>query len=154
MAKTILQAIKDKLSASGVTVADGLDGKGLTISEAIAALELDDGEGITPTGTITLDRNDNYVNVSQYAQAIVEVPSVLFSYDANGGTGTVLPTPGVYFGRTLIANAETLTPPEGKKFKCWRLGDPAGEGPDLVPGPNAFFQVTQDVTWYAIWEDV
>ena len=153
MAKTILQAIIEKMSADGATVAEGLDGKGLTISEAIDALEIESG-GITPTGTITINRNDNNVNVSQYAQAIVEIPSVLYTYDANGGTGTVLPTAGVYFGRTPIASAETLTPPEGKKFKCWRLGGTAEPGLDVVPGPNAFFQSTQNETWYAIWEDV
>ena len=151
MAKTILQAVREKLEASGATVAEGLGGKGLTVSEAIDALELEGG-GITPTGTTTVTTNTSGLNVASYAKAVVAVPAILISYDANGGTGSIAPTAGAAMGKTYYASADSLTPPEGKRFKCWRQGGTTTEGhPDHLPG--GFTQVDQDVTFYAIWED-
>ena len=153
MAKTILQAINDKLSASGVTVADGLDGKGLTISEAIAAIELDSG-GITPTGTLTLTDNVTGMYATNYAKAVVSVYPILVTYDANGGSGSILPTPGIRLGRTYYENGTSLTPPEGKKFKCWCTATEPGTGAvELYYSEGAFINYYEDTTLYAIWED-
>lgn len=152
MAKTILQALKAKLEASGATVAEGLDGKGLTISEAIDALEFEGGT--TPTGSVTVTLNGEQTDVAQYAKAIVAVPTVLISYDANGGTGSIVPSPGTVMGKIYYKGGSSLTPPAGKKFKCWRVGGTSEEGHgDAYPGEGEFYQVARDTTFYAIWED-
>ena len=157
MPKTILQAIRDKLSASGATVADGLGGKGLTVSEAIDALELEGG-GVTPSGTLTITENTpgsagRYA--VDYAKAVVRVRACKIEYDPNGGTGFIPPTVTTAGWNTNYSDGTGLTPPPGKRLKCWGWG--AAVDPSItVPLPTtdqSYVMTAQDETFYAIWED-
>lgn len=153
MAKTILQAIKDKLSASGVTVADGLDGKGLTISEAIDELELGGG-GITPTGTITITSNNsgNTIDVSQYEKALIEVAAFVVTFDVTGAqSGVVSPEAWARGTSHTLPTAEWVTPPEGKVFAGWH--DLSVVGDEVTHQVGHTYQFNSDFHFKAVWVD-
>ena len=68
------------------------------------------------------------------------------SFNANGGTGTMAEVTGVSAGAyTLPANG--FTAPAGKQFKGWSTGASGA----VIEGTT--YNVTGDVTLYAIWED-
>ena len=67
-------------------------------------------------------------------------------FNANGGTGTMADVTGVPAGAyTLPANG--FTAPAGKQFKGWSTGASGA----VIAGTT--YNVTGDVTLYAIWED-
>lgn len=144
--RTILQAIKAKLAASGSTVADGLGGKGLTVSEAIDALELDGG--ITPTGMLTITENtgDDGIDISQYAYVDVRVNPYLITCDANNGVDDDTYIATTRNEVTQLPDGTGLTAPSGKTFAGWSL-DSAGQ----QPIDSGTIQVTEDTTVYAVW---
>ena len=146
--KTILQAVKEKLTASGSTIADGLGGKGLTVSEAIDALELEGGEGITPTGNIKITANTGSggVDISQYATLTVEVVAYLVTLDANNGTDDPTYLSAIGGDSLALPDGSDLTVPSGKAFGGWLL-DPS----DQVSIEANTLQVTGDTTVYARW---
>ena len=68
------------------------------------------------------------------------------TFDANGGTGTMAAVTGVTAGEyTLPANG--FTAPSCKKFKGWATS----ENGEVIA--TATYNVTGNVTFYAIWED-
>ena len=68
------------------------------------------------------------------------------SFNANGGTGSMADVTGVSAGAyTLPANG--FTAPDGKQFKGWSTGASGA----VIEGTT--YNVTGDVTLYAIWED-
>ena len=73
------------------------------------------------------------------------------TYAANGGEGDNYIVNDVEYGseHSILALADTgITAPEGKKFVEWNTAeDGTGETIDVS------FEVTEDVTFYAIWED-
>lgn len=76
-------------------------------------------------------------------------PSTTFqvSFNANGGSGSMVPVDenGPY---TLPSNG--FTPPTGKRFKTWAMGSATGTQYDVGDSLN----VTENVTFYAVWEDI
>ena len=68
------------------------------------------------------------------------------SFNSNGGTGTMLDIPNVE--GTYSLPASTFTAPSGKVFVGWK----AENAGDLLVA-SAEYEVTEDVTFYAQWED-
>ena len=77
---------------------------------------------------------------------VVPVTTYTVRFNANGGTGTMADVTGVPAGAyTLPANG--FTAPAGKQFKGWSTGATGA----VIAGTT--YNVTGDVTLYAIWED-
>ena len=95
--------------------------------------------------------NRDEVRVALTTQAgtvsvVVPVTTYTVRFNANGGTGTMADVTGVPAGAyTLPANG--FTAPAGKQFKGWSTGATGA----VIAGTT--YNVTGDVTLYAIWED-
>ena len=96
-----------------------------------------------------VNRNEERVALTTQAGTVsVAVPVTTYTvrFNANGGTGTMADVTGVPAGAyTLPANG--FTAPEGKQFKGWSTGASGA----VIEGTT--YNVTDDVTLYAIWED-
>ena len=78
---------------------------------------------------------------------IVSTPSYTVSFNANGGTGSMMDETDQFGG--LILPECTFTAPAGKQFKAWAEGSTSG----TQYAPSDEYDVTGDVTFFAIWED-
>lgn len=145
--KTILQAVKEKLTASGSTISDGLGGKGLTVSEAIDALEIEGG-GVTPTGVLTVTANTGSegIDVTQYAFVLPNVAAYLVTYDSNNGADETEYSAAANGDVVALPDGSGLTAPSGKTFGGWAT-DAAGQQPIAT----STIQVSGDTTVYAVW---
>lgn len=74
--------------------------------------------------------------------------SVVLTYDANGGTGTITPMHLVTRSIINLNNGQSLTPPTGKEFLGWATTDDAEE-----PDATSPYTVTESTTLYAVWGD-
>ena len=96
-----------------------------------------------------VNRNEERVALTTQAGTVsVAVPVTTYTvrFNANGGTGTMADVTGVPAGAyTLPANG--FTAPEGKQFKGWSTGASGA----VIEGTT--YNVTGDVTLYAIWEN-
>ena len=96
-----------------------------------------------------VNRNEERVAITTQAGTVsVAVPVTTYTvrFNANGGTGTMADVTGVPAGAyTLPANG--FTAPAGKQFKGWST-DASGA---VIEGTT--YNVTGDVTLYAIWEN-
>lgn len=151
MPKTILQAIKEKLTSGGSTVAEGLGSKGLTVSEAIDELELGGGGGTTPTGTLTIRVNtsENGIDCTQFARVVVNVVPHFLTYSPNNG-GVNPDVTEVHAEEQVVILPITVdyTRPQGKRFDGWAT-DPEGQNPIT----NGRITMTGDTTVYVRWVD-
>ena len=147
--KTILQAVKEKLSSSGATIAGGLGGEHKTVSEAIDGLDL--GGGITPTGKLTIDANTGglTVDVAQYefVEAAV-VDAYVLTCDPNNSTDDDSYIAVVKGSVIQLPDGTGLTAPSGKEFGGWALD---ASGQDAIDGGT--ISINQDTTIYAVWVD-
>ena len=96
-----------------------------------------------------VNRNEERVALTTQAgtvSVVVPVTTYTVKFNANGGTGTMADVTGVPAGAyTLPANG--FTAPAGKQFKGWSTGASGA----VIEGTT--YNVTDDVTLYAIWED-
>ena len=96
-----------------------------------------------------VNRNEERVALTTQAGTVsVAVPVTTYTvrFNANGGTGTMADVTGVPAGAyTLPANG--FTAPAGKQFKGWSTGASGA----VIEGTT--YNVTGDVTLYAIWEN-
>ena len=96
-----------------------------------------------------VNRDEERVALTTQAGTVsVAVPVTTYTvrFNANGGTGTMADVTGVPAGAyTLPANG--FTAPAGKQFKGWSTGATGA----VIAGTT--YNVTGDVTLYAIWED-
>ena len=96
-----------------------------------------------------VNRNEERVALTTQAgtvSVVVPVTTYTVRFNANGGTGTMADVTGVPAGSyTLPANG--FTAPAGKQFKGWSTGASGA----VIEGTT--YNVTGDVTLYAIWED-
>ena len=96
-----------------------------------------------------VNRNEERVALTTQAGTVsVAVPVTTYTvrFNANGGTGTMADVTGVPAGAyTLPANG--FTAPAGKQFKGWST-DASGA---VIEGTT--YNITGDVTLYAIWEN-
>lgn len=74
------------------------------------------------------------------------VTTCTVSFDANGGSGTMTDVTGVSGSYTLPECG--FTAPEGKQFAGWATS----AGGEVIFGTT--YDVTADITLYAIWEDI
>ena len=96
-----------------------------------------------------VNRNEERVALTTQAGTVsVAGPVTIYTvrFNANGGTGTMADVTGVPAGAyTLPANG--FTAPAGKQFKGWSTGASGA----VIAGTT--YNVTGDVTLYAIWEN-
>ena len=96
-----------------------------------------------------VNRNEERVALTTQAgtvSVVVPVTTYTVKFNANGGTGTMADVTGVPAGAyTLPANG--FTAPAGKQFKGWSTGASGA----VIEGTT--YNVTDDVTLYAIWEN-
>ena len=96
-----------------------------------------------------VNRNEERVALTTQAgtvSVVVPVTTYTVRFNANGGTGTMTDVTGVPAGAyTLPANG--FTAPAGKQFKGWSTGASGA----VIEGTT--YNVTGDVTLYAIWEN-
>lgn len=92
-----------------------------------------------------LEINQKYICVDEDNSLTIRL--CLVSYDANGGSGT-MDTYGYIKGNYSLDNCEFIAP-TGQQFKCWAENSPSGT--QYNAGAN--YSITDDVTFYAIWED-
>ena len=96
-----------------------------------------------------VNRNEERVALTTQAGTVsVAVPVTTYTvrFNANGGTGAMADVTGVPAGAyTLPANG--FTAPAGKQFKGWSTGASGA----VIAGTT--YNVTGDVTLYAIWEN-
>ncbi|MBQ2734073.1 MAG: InlB B-repeat-containing protein, partial [Clostridia bacterium] len=83
-----------------------------------------------------------------YIYAVWEDITYTVSFNANGGTGSMLDETEQLGGYVLPEC--TFTAPTGKQFKCWAEGSASGQQYD----DGDEYDVTADVTFYAVWENV
>ena len=90
----------------------------------------------------TLEHLSTYALVGDNAPS---APTYTVSFDANGGTGTMVDVTGISGEYTLPENG--FTAPDGKQFKAWSVG-----GVEKAAGDN--ITVTADTTVIATWENI
>ena len=71
-------------------------------------------------------------------------PTYTVSFDANGGSGTMAQKTGVSGEYTLPES--TFTAPDGKEFKCWKVGEDEKNAGDKIT-------VSSNITVKAVWKD-
>jgi len=76
------------------------------------------------------------------------LPASTVSFDATDGTGTMADVKNV--AGDFVLPPSGFTAPAGKQFKTWAMGSP--DGTQILPGAEA--NITGDVTFYAVWEDI
>ena len=106
------------------------------------------GWATSATGEVIATATYNVTgNVTFYAiWENIPVTTYTVSFNANGGTGEMAAVTGVTAGEyTLPANG--FTAPSCKKFKGWATS----ENGEVIA--TATYNVTGNVTFYAIWED-
>ena len=87
-----------------------------------------------------------YKDVTFYA--IWEDITYTVSFNANGGSGTMLDETEQLGG--YVFPECTFNAPTGKQFKCWAEGSASGQQYDV----GYEYDVTANVTFYAVWEDI
>lgn len=107
--------------------------------------------GLTELEFYSVDLTDNTSRFSVVtAKVTVNAPTVTtytVSFNANGGTGAMADVTGVAAGAyTLPANG--FTAPDGKRFVGWAT---SATGSVIT---TATYNVTENVTFYAIWEEI
>lgn len=96
-----------------------------------------------------VNRNEDRVALTTQAGTVsVAGPVTTYTvrFNANGGTGTMADVTGVPAGAYALP-ANGFTAPAGKQFKGWSTGASGA----VIPGTT--YNVTGDVTLYAIWEN-
>ena len=88
------------------------------------------------------------VSEEQEAIIYVEVKGYTVSFNANGGSGMMNAMADRY-GNITLPETASFVAPAGKRFVGWALGSPSGASYD----GGASYNVTGDVTFYALWED-
>ena len=83
-----------------------------------------------------------------YIYAVWEDITYTVSFNANGGAGSMLDETEQLGGYVLPEC--TFTAPTGKQFKCWAEGSASGQ--QYSVGDE--YDVTANVTFYAVWEDI
>ncbi|CCZ19793.1 putative uncharacterized protein [Candidatus Apopatosoma intestinale] len=136
------------LEAAGTTKATG-NGTLVTLKFEVKSTATTGNYTIGFLVADAVNRNEERVALTTQAGTVsVAVPVTTYTvrFNANGGTGTMADVTGVPAGAyTLPANG--FTAPAGKQFKGWSTGASGA----VIEGTT--YNVTGDVTLYAIWEN-
>jgi len=81
--------------------------------------------------------------------ALWEDITYTITYNANGGSGSMTAGTATY-GKPFTLPANGFTPPAGKRFKAWAIGNTSG----TQRNAGGSYTFTADTTVYALWEDV
>ena len=103
------------------------------------------GTQYSTNATVTFNATENKVLYAIFQQT-VSLTTYTVTFDANGGSGTMLDETGVSGEYTLPANG--FTAPDGKQFKGWAT---SANG-SVIEGTT--YNVTANVELFAIWEDI
>ena len=137
------------LEAAGTTNATG-NGTLVTLKFEVKSTAAAGNYTIDFLAADAVNRDEERVALTTQAGVVsVAAPVTTYTvkFNANGGTGTMADVTGVPAGAyTLPANG--FTAPAGKQFKGWSTGASGA----VIEGTT--YNVTGDVTLYAIWEDV
>ncbi len=98
-----------------------------------------------PYGDKSISENGTY-DISEYANAVVNVGIYTVSYNANGGTGTVASQTVIAGNEIELSDGTGLTAPEDKEFAGWATEDDATE-----PDVTSPYKPTGNVTLYAVY---
>lgn len=131
------------MAGGSISVSSATAGRILIQSDDPPGGSMNYGEA---TLSANLSRTSNMVTVSSAGPASISFgdPTYTVSFDANGGTGTMAQATGVSGEYTLPES--TFTAPDGKEFKCWKVGDDEKDVGDKIT-------VTSDITVKAVWKD-
>ena len=135
------------LEAAGTTNATG-NGTLVTLKFEVKSTAAEGNYTIDFLVAEVVNRNEERVALTTQAgtvSVVVPVTTYTVRFNANGGTGTMADVTGVSGEYTLPANG--FTAPDGKQFKGWSTGATGA----VIAGTT--YNVTGDVTLYAIWED-
>lgn len=136
------------LEAAGTTNATG-NGTLVTLKFEVKSTAAEGNYTIDFLVAEAVNRNEERVALTTQAgtvSVVVPITTYTVRFNANGGTGTMADVTGVPAGAyTLPANG--FTAPAGKQFKGWSTGATGA----VISGTT--YNVTGDVTLYAIWED-
>ena len=136
------------LEAAGTTNATG-NGTLVTLKFEVKSTAAEGNYTIDFLVAEAVNRNEERVALTTQAgtvSVVVPVTTYTVRFNANGGTGTMADVTGVPAGAyTLPANG--FTAPAGKQFKGWSTGASGA----VIPGTT--YNVTGNVTLYAIWEN-
>ncbi len=127
------------------------------IDDAAGLTHVFDSAGVTVTvdgvawtaGTLDVENHYSLVWVQSPEYTVTKPATTTYtvSFNANGGTGTMAAVTGVAAGAyTLPANG--FTAPAGKQFKGWAT---SATGSVIT---TATYNVTGNVTFYAVWENI
>ena len=105
------------------------------------------GTSYTSVWTLGADYK-KYVAVYDVPFTVPNAETYTVSFNANGGTGTIADETEQLGGYVLPDC--TFTAPSGKQFKCWAEGSESGN----QYAPSEEYNVTSNVTFYAVWETI
>ena len=105
------------------------------------------GTSYTSVWTVGADYK-KYVAVYDVPFTVPNAETYTVSFDKNGGTGTMLDETEQLGGYVLPEC--TFTAPTGMQFKCWAEGSESGN----QYAPSEEYNVTSNVTFYAVWETI
>ena len=99
-------------------------------------------------GTVTMKASKIVSGQTYDAYFDVEVVGYTVSFNGNNGVG-MMPSITNKYGNTVLPTTTSFIPATGKYLVKWALGSSGGTQHDL----GTSFEVTEDVTFYAIWAD-
>ena len=133
------------LNVTSISLSNSSQNKAVVYT-AQSDLEKDATIAIKYTQTGKAGAGQGYFNnITVTAEQSLPVELYTVSYDSNGGSGTMSSSTG----SSITILDCSFTAPNGKKFSKWNTEDD-GSGTSYNPGAV----VTEDLTLFAIWEDL